>query len=162
MIALEIVYIAGGCLWGTQAFFKTIPGIVETEAGRVNGMTSSLDGPYDGYAECVKVTFNSEKVTVKALMNYLFEMIDPYSLNRQGQDVGEKYRTGIYSDNPNHLAEAKEFIQQRSDAHRIMVEVEPLSNYVRSAKEHQDHLDKHPENHYLCHVPKTLLNKYKI
>ena len=159
MIELDIVYLAGGCLWGTEAFFKTIPGVINTEAGRVNGTTNNLDGPYDGYAECVKVEFNSNQVTIKELMSYLFEMIDPYSLNKQGQDVGEKYRTGIYSDDSNHLNEARDFIDSRSDAQRIMVEVKPLLNYVKSAEEHQDHLDRHPEDQYLCHVPESLLNK---
>lgn len=108
-----------------------------------------------------KVEFNSNQVTIKELMSYLFEMIDPYSLNKQGQDVGEKYRTGIYSDDSNHLNEARDFIDSRSDAQRIMVEVKPLLNYVKSAEEHQDHLDRHPEDQYLCHVPESLLNKYK-
>ena len=72
---------------GTQAFFKTIPGVVMTEAGRANGTTNHLEEPYDGYAECVKVEFNPQQVTIKDLMGYLFEIIDPYSLNRQGPDI---------------------------------------------------------------------------
>ena len=54
---METIYLAGGCLWGVQAFLKTLPGVVETEAGRVNGSTNTLDGAYDGYAECVKTVF---------------------------------------------------------------------------------------------------------
>ena len=54
---METVYIAGGCLWGVQHFFDTVPGVRTTEAGRANGTTNTLDGPYDGYAECVKVVF---------------------------------------------------------------------------------------------------------
>lgn len=161
VITLEIVYLAGGCLWGTQAFFKTIPGVVMTEAGRANGTTNHLEEPYDGYAECVKVEFNPQQVTIKDLMGYLFEIIDPYSLNRQGPDIGEKYRTGLYSKDQSHFDEAQAFINDRNDADRIMVEVKPLTNYVKSAEEHQDHLYKYPEDQYLCHVPKSLLNKYK-
>ena len=91
---MQTIYFAGGCLWGVQAFVKTLPGVVATEAGRANGATGSLEGPYDGYAECVRTTFDEGRVTVTELMGYFFEIIDPYSVNRQGADVGEKYRTG--------------------------------------------------------------------
>ena len=159
MRLIETVYLAGGCLWGVQAFIKTLPGVIETEAGRANGATDTLDGEYDGYAECVKTTFDPSVVTMKDLMKYLFEIIDPYSVNRQGEDVGEKYRTGVYSTDPRHLEVARTFINSRSDADRIAVEVLPLTNYVRSADEHQDRLARCPDDY--CHIPKTLLDKYK-
>ena len=85
---MERIYIAGGCLWGVQHFFKSIPGVLNTEAGRANGCTNSLDGEYDGYAECVRVDFDEEVCSVDALMEYLFEIIDPYSVNKQGVDEG--------------------------------------------------------------------------
>lgn len=84
---METVYIAGGCLWGVQHFFDILPGVLTTEAGRANGKTNSLDGEYDGYAECVKVSFDENVTTITRLMEYLFEIIDPYSLNKQGIDV---------------------------------------------------------------------------
>ena len=92
-IKMETVYIAGGCLWGVQHFFDTVPGVQMTEAGRANGTTSSLDGPYDGYAECVKVVYDEKNTSISELMAHLFEIIDPYSLNKQGVDVGKKYRS---------------------------------------------------------------------
>lgn len=156
---MQTVYLAGGCLWGVQAFIKTLPGVVETEAGRANGTTDTLDGNYDGYTECVKTTFDPSVVTMGDLMDYLFEIIDPYSVNRQGEDVGEKYRTGVYSTDPRHLETARTFIDSRSDADRIAVEVLPLTNYVRSADEHQDRLARCPDDY--CHIPKALLEKYK-
>jgi len=156
---MQTVYIAGGCLWGVQAFIKTLPGVIETEAGRANGTTDTLDGVYDGYAECVKTTFDPSIVTMEDLMHYLFEIIDPYSVNRQGEDVGEKYRTGVYSTDPRHLEAARTFIDSRSDADRIAVEVVPLTNYVRSADEHQDRLARCPDDY--CHIPQALLEKYK-
>lgn len=116
---METIYIAGGFLWGVQAFVKTLPGVVDTEAGRANGTGSSLDGPYDGYAECVKTTFDPNLVSVTDLMAYFFEIIDPYSLNKQGEDVGVKYRTGIYSFNKQHLEEAKAFIEAREDQEKL-------------------------------------------
>ncbi len=155
----EVIYIAGGCLWGVQAFVKTLPGVLETEAGRANGKSKTLDLPYDGYAECVKTKFDSELIKVEDLMTYLFEIIDPYSLNKQGIDVGEKYRTGVYSENKEHLIKAKNYIKDRSDSESIKVEVLPLINYVRSAEEHQDRLTRCPDDY--CHIPLDVLEKYK-
>ena len=157
---METVYVAGGCLWGVQAFFKTIPGIISTEAGRANGKTQTLDGNYDGYAECVKLTYDPEVLSIYKIMEYLFEVIDPYSVNKTRHDVGEKYRTGFYSRDDQHLQEAKDFINQREDCFKIKVEVLPLSNYVKSASEHQDRLEHYPEDHHMCHIPLHLLNKY--
>ncbi|WOV82995.1 peptide-methionine (S)-S-oxide reductase [Sporosarcina jeotgali] len=156
---MEVVYIAGGCLWGVQAFIKTLPGVVFTEAGRANGTSHTLEGDYDGYAECVKTEFDPAVVTIEELMGYLFEIIDPYSLNQQGEDVGEKYRTGVYSEDFKHLEEAKTFLNERDDYNRIVVEVMPLTNFVRSAEEHQDRLDRCPNDY--CHISQELLSKYK-
>lgn len=155
---MQTIYFAGGCLWGVQAFVKTLPGVVTTEAGRANGSGDSLEGPYDGYAECVKTTFDEGRVTVAELMGYFFEIIDPYSVNRQGADAGEKYRTGVYSEDPSHLREAEAYIWARPDRDRIRVEVLPLARYVPSAEEHQDHLDKFPNDY--CHIPRELMRKY--
>lgn len=79
---METIYVAGGCLWGVQHFFKSLPGIISTEAGRANGSGSTLDGPYDGYAECVKVEFDPSKCSVTDIIEYLFEIIDPYSIDK--------------------------------------------------------------------------------
>lgn len=156
---MEVVYFAGGCLWGVQAFIKTLPGVKSTEAGRANGTSDTLESDYDGYAECVKTEFDPAVVTMNELMGHLFEIIDPYSVNQQGEDVGEKYRTGVYSENPEHLQQAKAFLFERTDYDRIVVEVLPLENYVRSAEEHQDRLANYPNDY--CHIPKETLNKYK-
>ncbi|MFR7747090.1 MAG: peptide-methionine (S)-S-oxide reductase [Eggerthellaceae bacterium] len=68
---METIYIAGGCLWGVQAFIKTLPGVISTEAGRANGTSNTLDGPYDGYAECVKTIFDESQVSIEDLMGVL-------------------------------------------------------------------------------------------
>lgn len=156
---METVYLAGGCLWGVQAFVKTLPGVINTEAGRANGISNTLEGEYDGYVEVVKIDFDPKKVTITKLMGYLFEIIDPYSVNQQGEDIGLKYRTGLYSENPKHLKEAQSFIDLYENHHLIATEVLPLINYVKSAREHQDRLSKFPNDY--CHIPKKLVEKYK-
>ncbi|MGR5192332.1 peptide-methionine (S)-S-oxide reductase [Vibrio rotiferianus] len=156
---MEEIYFAGGCLWGVQEFMRHLPGVISTEAGRANGTTDNTQSEYDGYAECVKTQFDPEQVSVETLMGYLFEIIDPHSVNKQGEDVGEKYRTGVYSQNEQHLAIAKAFIAARPDADKIAVEVLPLINYVPSDDEHQDRLTRFPNDY--CHIPLDLLHKYK-
>lgn len=156
---MEEVYFAGGCLWGVQAYIRTIKGVVTTEAGRANGATNSLDTEYDGYAECVKTIFDTKEISIYKLMEFFFEIIDPHSINKQGNDVGKKYRTGVYSKNQAHLAEAQKYIDDRKDKDKIVVEILPLSNYVRSADEHQDRLEHFPNDY--CHIPRWLLEKHK-
>ena len=155
----EEIYLAGGCLWGVQEFVRHLPGVLNTEAGRANGSSQSLDSEYDGYAECVHTIFDPEQVKVTQLIKYFFEIIDPYSLNRQGPDIGEKYRTGIYSKDEAHLIFAREFIRLRPDAKKIVVEVLPLTLFISSASQHQDRLSRYPNER--CHIPKNILHKYK-
>ena len=153
------IFFAGGCLWGVQEFVRHLPGVVNTEAGRANGSSKNTDAVYDGYAECVRTIYDPDHVSIKKLMEYFFEIIDPYSLNKQGDDEGEKYRTGVYSRSQSHLFSAKQFINERDDASKIMVEVLPLVNYVRRDEEHQDRLKLYPNEK--CHIPKALLHKYR-
>ncbi len=156
---MQEIYFAGGCLWGVQEFMRHLPGVIITEAGRANGTTNSTSTEYDGYAECVRTQFDSTLVSLEALMDYFFEIIDPYSVNKQGEDVGEKYRTGVYSQNPEHLKIVKDYIAARYDADKIAVEVCELTNYVPSDDEHQDRLTRFPNDY--CHIPLELLHKYK-
>jgi peptide-methionine (S)-S-oxide reductase len=155
----EEIYLAGGCLWGVQEFVRYLPGVIQTEAGRANGATNSTHSEYDGYVECVRTIFDPAQVSVSRLVEYLFEIIDPYSINQQGPDMGEKYRTGVYSKSEAHLNEAKQWIISRKDAGRVVVEVLPLTNYIPSGPEHQDRLTRCPED--ACHLPKELIYKYR-
>lgn len=156
---MQEIYFAGGCLWGVQEFMRHLPGVTATEAGRANGTTNSTATDYDGYAECVRTQFDPEQVSVEDLLDYFFEIIDPYSVNKQGEDVGEKYRTGVYSQVPQHLDKVRSYIAKREDADKIVVEVRELTNYVPSDDEHQDRLTRLPNDY--CHIPLDLLHKYK-
>lgn len=98
------IYLAGGCFWGTEHFFKQIAGVVETEVGFANGQTDkpTYEQVYTdttGYAETVHVTYDPDKVSLEFLLHMFFVAIDPTSLNKQGHDEGTRYRTGIYYTN---------------------------------------------------------------
>ncbi len=146
-------------MWGVQEYCRHIPGVINTRAGRANGSSNSTAAPYDGYAESVRIQFDETLQTVSGLMEELFDIIDPYSINRQGIDTGRKYRTGFYSQDPEHLEQARAFINARTDRDRIAVEVLPLKNFVESDLEHQDRLQRCPDDY--CHIDEQLLNKYK-
>lgn len=166
---METIYFAGGCLWGVQEFLKHLPGVLKTQAGRANGSSKSTKTAYDGYAECVKTTFDSKLVSIEDLIHYLLEIIDPYSINQQGKDVGEKYRTGIYSLNENHLLKAKDCINKieqtlnhkNKTIKKTAIEVLHLTNFIPSDAEHQNRLTLHPCDYSYCHIPLDLLHKYK-
>lgn len=158
---MEQIYLAGGCLWGVQEFMRHIPGVISTQAGRANGSSNRTDVEYDGYAECVQIEFDPDELTLGRLIECLFEIIDPYSINQQGQDIGPKYRTGIYSRYSQHLEEANRVLKSRDDFEQLAIEVLPLTNYVKSDDEHQDRLTRHPEDYSFCHIPLALLYKYK-
>lgn len=166
---MEMIYFAGGCLWGVQEFLKHIPGVLNTQAGRANGSTTSTKTTYDGYAECVKTTFDPNIISIKDLIHYFLEIIDPYSINQQGNDIGQKYRTGIYSNNQNDLLNAKNCIQKieqklnhkNKTLKKVAIEILPLTNFIPSDAEHQDRLTLHPKDYAYCHIPLKLLHKYK-
>ena len=166
---MKTIYIAGGCVWGVQEFLKHLPGVQNTIAGRANGSTKSTKSEYDGYAECVKVDFDSNIISIEDLIHYFFEIIDPYSINQQGNDIGKKYRTGIYSENQNYLLKAKNYIKKLEQTlnhknktqKKIAIEVLPLTNFIPSDAEHQNRLTLHPNDHSYCHIPLELLHKYK-
>ena len=149
---------AGGCLWGVEEFFRHIDGIEETEAGRANGSSNSLEGPYDGYVECVKIIFNQKILNIRKLVFHLFEIIDPYSLNVQGPHKGKKYRSGIYSRSNLHLEEVKTILMERKDYSKLRIEILPLVNYIKSKEMHQKRLLKYPNES--CHIAPNILYKY--
>ena len=160
MITKEI-YLAGGCFWGTEHFFKQIAGVIETQVGFANGL---IDSPtYEqvytdttGYAETVKVVYNPAQVSLEFLLRMFFVAIDHTSLNKQGHDEGTRYRTGIYyTDAADRVVIDKVFAEEQAKyAQPLVVEREPLANFYPADEYHQDYLDKHPDGY--CHLPKAL------
>ncbi len=160
---MEEIYFAGGCFWGTEHFFRQIEGVVGTETGFANGREDLPEPTYEqvytdstGYAETVKVVFDSEKVTLEFLVGLFFKAIDPLSLNKQGEDEGTRYRTGVYyTTDQQRLAIEPVFADEMSKySQPLQVELLPLKNYYPADEYHQDYLTKHPDGY--CHLPKEL------
>ena len=155
------IYLAGGCFWGTEHYFKQIEGVTATQVGFANGHT--LNPTYKevytdttGFAETVRVEYNPEKVSLQFLLQMFFKAIDPLSLNKQGHDEGTRYRTGVYytSDEDLPVIE-KVFAEVQKDYPQpLAVEKLPLENYYAAEDYHQDYLDKNPDGY--CHLPLSL------
>ena len=160
------IYLAGGCFWGTEHFIKQIQGVISTETGFANGHTENptykqVYTDTTGYAETVKVVYDADVLNLELLVQLYFKAIDPTSLNKQGEDEGTRYRTGIYYTSDIDLPVimqvfnevAKGFLQP------LAVEVLPLQNYYPADEYHQDYLDKHPDGY--CHLSPALFEMAK-
>lgn len=155
------IYLAAGCFWGAEHYLKKIAGVTMTEVGFANGRTENptykeVYTDTTGYAECVHVQYDDTRLGLPFLLRLYLRAIDPTSLNRQGEDEGTRYRTGIYytdaADEPVARAILDE-AQKDYDA-PLCVELLPLHNFYRAEEYHQDYLDKNPDGY--CHLPHEL------
>lgn len=156
------IYFAGGCFWGTQHFFKQVRGVKSTRTGYANG---NGDNPtYEqvytdltGFAETVRVEYDARVVSLERLIELYFLTIDPTSLNRQGEDSGTRYRTGIYFTSQDDLPTIKAVCDRVAATldGAMVVEIEPLRNFFSAEEYHQDYLTKNPTGY--CHIPLELM-----
>ena len=156
---MKEIYFAAGCFWGAQHFFAGVDGVKEAVAGYANGNGNnpSYEEVYTdttGFAETVRVTYNEKLIGVKELTELYFTIIDPLSLNKQGGDIGTRYRTGVY-----YKEEADKALilpvfeaEARRLGAALAVELEPLRNFFLAEERHQDYLDKNPDGY--CHIPR--------
>ena len=155
------IYLAGGCFWGTEHYFKQVKGVVETETGFANG---HLENPSykqvkhgdTGFAETVRIKYDPSVVSLELLLDLYFKSIDPLSLNKQGEDEGTQYRTGIYYTDTEDLQVIDKVYGKAEEAagQPLAVEKLPLQNFYPAEEYHQDYLDKNPDGY--CHLPVAL------
>ena len=155
---MKEIYLAGGCFWGTEHYLKQIRGVVATEVGYANGRgeNPTYEEVYTdttGFVECVKVEYDPEILPLERVVELYFHSIDPQSLNKQGNDIGTRYRTGIYYTDPSDRAAIEEVYRavESKVGGEIVVELEPLRNFYTAEEYHQDYLDKNPAGY--CHLP---------
>jgi len=161
---MKTIYLAGGCFWGVEAYFSITPGVVATTVGYANG---NIENPvyenigYYNFAETVKIDYNPEIISLKDLMNNFFDIIDPTSLNKQGNDIGTQYRTGIYYINNEDKQIIENFIKNISEKYNkpIVVEVKKLENFYNAEEYHQKYLEKNPGGY--CHINLSAPDRYK-
>lgn len=158
---MAIIYFAGGCFWGTEHFFKKVYGVTDTEAGYANSVVENpsyrdVCSGETGAAETVRVEYDPALISLDKLVDLYFMTIDPTAVNRQGNDVGTQYRTGIYYTSPAQLAELEPLVAREAARHpgTFAVELAPLRNFYPAETYHQDYLDKNPRGY--CHLPSRL------
>ena len=157
----KTIYLAGGCFWGVEAYFKQLKGVIDTDVGYANGNTVSpkyedLKKGLASHAETVRITYDDEIISLIDLLEHFLRFVDPYSIDRQGHDEGHQYRSGVYFTDPLDGAEADEyFLKTLNPGYKI--EIKPLANYYPAEEYHQDYLDKNPGGY--CHVNLNLIKK---
>ena len=159
---MKEIYFAGGCFWGTEHFFSLVNGVVETEVGYANSLVPSpsyreVCGGATGAVETVKVVYDSGTVSLPFLIDLYFKTIDPTSFNRQGNDVGTQYRTGIYYTDPADRAVIDGAIAGLANlyARPIAVETMPLENFYPAEDYHRKYLLNNPGGY--CHIDRRLM-----
>lgn len=160
----EEIYLAGGCFWGVEAYMERVNGVIDVTSGYGNGNTenpSYEDVIYNqtGHAETVHVKYDPKVIDLEKVLLYYFKVINPTSINKQGNDIGSQYRTGIYYVNSDQLEIINKVIanEQKNHDAKIVVEVSPLDNYYLAEDYHQDYLDKNPNGY--CHINLNLANE---
>ena len=154
---MKTIYLAGGCFWGLQKYLDLQNGVVSTVVGYSNGRTEfptyeQVKSQESGHAETVKTEYDENIITLTSLLEKYFAVIDPVSLNKQGEDAGISYRTGIYYTENGQLQEIEEVYNkvQSEHAEKLAVEVKPLDNFYPAEEYHQKYLEKNPGGY--CHI----------
>ncbi len=153
---IKEIYLAGGCFWGVQAYFDKIDGIVETKVGYANG--EKENPTYEevckgsGHSETLYIKYDNNILSLKMILQYYFRIIDPTSLNKQGNDIGVQYRTGVYFVDETDEEIILNFINQEQIKYskKIVVEILKLENFYSAEEYHQKYLEKNPGGY--CHI----------
>ncbi|MBQ8098602.1 MAG: peptide-methionine (S)-S-oxide reductase MsrA [Bacteroidaceae bacterium] len=155
------IYLAGGCFWGTEHYFKQIKGVVFTEVGYANGITEhptyeQVCTDTTRFVETVRIVYDPTMIDLRFLLKMYFKAIDPISVNKQAHDVGTQYRTGIYYTDDADLSVIEAVWQEEQLKYKepLAVEKQPLVNFYKAEKYHQDYLEKNPDGY--CHLPTAL------
>ena len=139
---MSVIYLAGGCFWGVQKYFDQFEGIVQTTVGYANGHTENpkyedVKAGKTGHVETVKVEYDENKRSLKHILDDYYRIIEPTSLNKQGEDEGE-------------IIQKKTQEVQKDYQEQVVVEIQPLDNFYEAEEYHQKYLEKNPQGY--CHI----------
>ncbi|GAB3667153.1 peptide-methionine (S)-S-oxide reductase MsrA [Ramlibacter alkalitolerans] len=168
--ATQTIVLGGGCFWCTEAVYKEVRGIVDVESGYSNGQVErpsyeQVCAGTTGHAEVVKLTYDPAQISLRQILEIFFVVHDPTQLNRQGNDVGTQYRSGIYTTTPEQQAAAEDMIramsQEKLFGKPIVTEVRPLANYWPAEEYHQDFFERNPHQGYCLAVAAPKVAKFR-
>lgn len=151
----ERAILAGGCFWGLQDLFRRYLGVISTRVGYSGGdVPNATYRNHGSHAEAIEIIFDSEKLSYRKLLEYFFQIHDPTTLNRQGNDVGTSYRSAIFYTSDEQKRVAEETIADVNASGiwpgKVVTEVKPAGEFWEAEPEHQDYLERYP-NGYTCH-----------
>lgn len=151
----ERAVLAGGCFWGMQDLIRKLPGIEKTRVGYTGGdVKNATYRNHGSHAEGIEIIFDPGKISYRRLVEFFFQIHDPTTLNRQGNDLGTSYRSGIYYVDETQKRIAEEVIAEVNASGRwpgkVVTEVKPEGNFWEAEPEHQDYLERYPAG-YTCH-----------
>ena len=164
----SIITLGGGCFWCTEAVFQRVKGVTRVESGYCNGLRAARP-TYEqvcrgdtGFNEVVRVEYNRQQITLRQLLEIFFAVHDPTSLNRQGNDTGTQYRSGIYVSDAADVAVAQEVMNEVSRLHngQLGTELLALDNYHAAEDYHQDYFANHPDQGYCAFVVAPKVQKF--
>ena len=164
---LEDIYLAGGCFWGVEAYMERVFGVYDVTSGYANGETDNptyreVVSGNTGHAETVHVQYDPERTDLKTILDHFFTIIDPTSLNKQGNDRGSQYRSAVFFTDSEEQEVIDQVIQEQQKRYdgKIVTAVETLTTYTLAEEEHQDYLEKNPNGY--CHVEFDSLEDQEI
>lgn len=162
----NIIYLAGGCFWGVEAYFSKLPGVLRTTSGYANGKIENptykeVSTGETGFVETVEIEYDKNIISLEEILDHYFDIVDPTTLNRQAHDIGTQYRSGIYykNDEDKIIIEKTLKEEQKKYKEKIVTEAEKLTNFYKAEEYHQKYLDKNPGGY--CHIDLSKANKYQ-
>ena len=170
MSDLQTIVLGGGCFWCTEAVYVKVKGVVDVESGYSNGTAQrpsyeQVCTGTTGHNEVVKLTYDPAQISLRQILEIFFVIHDPTQLNRQGNDVGDQYRSGIYYTTDEQKQVADDMIRERSQdklfGKPIVSEVKPLANYWPAEEYHQDFFEKNPNQGYCVAVAGPKVAKFR-
>ena len=151
----ERAVLAGGCFWGMQDLIRKKPGVVSTRVGYTGGRVANATyRNHDGHAEAIEIVFDPSIISFRTLLEFFFQIHDPTTIDRQGNDRGSSYRSAIFTTSDEQARVAKDTIADVEASGlwpgRVVTEVVPVGDFWEAEPEHQDYLERIP-NGYTCH-----------
>ena len=163
----KVITLGGGCFWCTEAVFVRVQGVLDVESGYCNGRDPAptyqkVCSGETGHVEVIRVTYDPQQIDLRALLEIFFVVHDPTTLNRQGNDVGTQYRSGIYYSDEADREVAQQLLNEVNTAlsGRVVTELQRLGNYSPAEDYHQDYFERNPNQGYCAFVVAPKVQKF--
>jgi peptide-methionine (S)-S-oxide reductase len=155
----EKAVLAGGCFWGMQDLIRKLPGVKQTRVGYTGGdVPNATYRNHGSHAEGIEIEFDTEAISFSKLLEYFFQIHDPSTMDRQGNDTGVSYRSEIFYTSESQKEAAYKMIDSVNDSGlwpgKVVTKVSPAGDFWEAESEHQDYLERYPQG-YTCHFPRA-------